>query len=170
MDEQPGFRVPEAVATLIFDQPPLTGARVEARLRLSPTQYHTIKDVMERRFAPETTIDQMVDLSHEAAVLFAPALISWNLVDPVTGEPVPATLAGLDTLDIRITGPMIATWIGWLGRAPLPLPETSPEPTALPTGRNRKQRRSTAGGQTAGGSRPKSTRSRTSSPSSACSA
>ncbi len=167
MDEQPGFLVPEPVVTLTLTEDPYKGAEVRTRVRLSPRLYHGIKDVMERRTAVDTTLDQMVDLTHEASVIFAASgLISWNLVDPATSEPLPPTIEGLDELDIRVSGRIISTWVAWLGKAPLPLPETSSEPTVLPTRRSRKPRSSTAGGPTAAASRPKSTRSRTSSPSS----
>lgn len=161
------FEVPEPTATLVFDEGVYVGVEVQVRLRLAPTWYYAIRDVMDRRVADDTTQAQMIDLTHEASAIFARlGLISWNVVDPLTHEPLPATVEGLDQLDIRTSGAFISTWMAWLGKAPFPLPVTPLEPTALPTELNRKQRRSTAGGRTAAGSRPKSTRSRTSSRSS----
>lgn len=56
---------------------------------------------------------------------FSTALESWNIEDRKTGEPVPATLDGLRTLDFTLAMAVIGAWIGTVSEAPPPLPASS---------------------------------------------
>lgn len=164
-----GFLVPEPVATLVLDVPPYVGAEIVASLTLSPANYFATMDLLDRISDEDSTRDGMMQASREIGALFADrGLKSWNLRDPRTGEPLPPTGEGVASLDIRVLSAIVSTWVAWLGRVPLPLPETSPEPTALPTRPNSARRSSTAGRST-GASGRKTSKTRTS-PSSSVSA
>src|SRR5690242_5207183 len=53
---------------------------------------------------------------------FAAALVSWNLEDQASGEPVPPTLAGVQSQDLGLVARLISGW----RRALVTVPPTSP--------------------------------------------
>lgn len=42
---------------------------------------------------------------------FAPVLVSWNLEDPLTGQPTPPTLAGLRSHTITTVSTIVGAWL-----------------------------------------------------------
>jgi hypothetical protein len=53
-------------------------------------------------------------------------VISWNLLHPKTGEPVPPTMDGLLELDAHYIGPILWAWRNGRVRIEDPLPHSSP--------------------------------------------
>lgn len=57
---------------------------------------------------------------------FATALVEWNLEDEDTGEPVPATLEGIQSQDVDFIMPIIKAWFGAIAGVSGPLGQRSP--------------------------------------------
>lgn len=59
---------------------------------------------------------------------FADHLVSWNLEDPETGQPLPPTMESIKQVDYRLIGALNNAWINTLVgvHAADPLPESSP--------------------------------------------
>lgn len=57
--------------------------------------------------------------------LMADQLVEWNLEDPDTGEPVPATLEGVRSLDFDLNWKIIDAWQAAVSGVPAPLDDGS---------------------------------------------
>lgn len=75
-------------------------------------------------------VDRFTDLFRE----FAAALVEWNLEDEDTGQPVPATLEGIQTQDTDFVMPIIKAWFDAIAGVSAPLGRTSSDgpPSAAP--------------------------------------
>ena len=74
----------------------------------------------------------------ELSEVFADALLDWNLEDPDSGEPVPATLAGVKAQDTDFILPIIKAWFegvagvaGPLGPRSTDGPQSGPPPIPM---------------------------------------
>lgn len=111
--------------------PPTTGVKLE----FEGTQYEGLEVTMDS-VSTGTVLDIMElfesaksgDVKAFRVLLdgFSAALESWNIEDRKTGEPVPATLDGLRTLDFTLAMAIIGGWVGTVTSAPPPLPGGSP--------------------------------------------
>ncbi len=141
-----GYTVPEATATLVLDKPPYAGAEIECRLSLSPAVYFGVKHWLGQ--AVEGGEATMV-AAREIGTLFNEyGLNSWNLVDPKTHKPKPATLDGVLSLDVTLIMSIAATWVSSIGTVPVPLPEASTTGSPKTPRRTAKRSSSTASGPT----------------------
>lgn len=105
-----GFRAPRTEITLTFDgYPDLDGLEVRIR-SVSVADYGRL------------TSGQMNDA--EAMAAFAGALVAWNLEDDA-GQPVPATLAGVGSLDSSFFTQLMAAWVRGMTSVPPPLSRPS---------------------------------------------
>lgn len=150
-----GWELPEARATLVLDTPPYAGAEIECRLSLTPGTYFGVRQWLGQvgsSDGPNRT-DDVMTASQEVGKLFAQyGLVSWNLTR--NGEPIPATVEGVLSLDIRLIMEIAATWLGSIGTVPVPLPEASTP------GRQRRAKTSRRQPSTAGSSTGASSQSR----------
>lgn len=100
----------------------------------------SIDDVMELMSVAELA-EEMADGSAAAAGLVTDAhrkavslmvgkvarlVTSWNVDDPVTGEPVDPDEAGVRSQDFAMVFALFEAWAGQLIRVPPPLPQGSP--------------------------------------------
>ncbi len=167
--DPPRMELPEPTATLVIDEGPYKGVEFDARLSLSPGPYFGARQWIEAGVAASSqesvTVTELLDPYRELAGIFAEyGLVKWNI--DRRGEPIPANLEGLLTLDARLLLQMVRLWLRSVGTVPIPLPGASPrgaEPTARQAG---KRTASTASGPT-GASRPRRLTAKTSAVSSA---
>jgi hypothetical protein len=123
------YKVQRTMFTLVFNDPEHEGivVRVRAtsfgeRMRiwhdLSPTQ----DDTLEVR---KTKMDEL-------HALFVDHLVDWNLVEEDDTEtPIPATVAGLHSLEPEFVGTIIGVW--QMGRAAVPAPLGQPSTGGEPS-------------------------------------
>lgn len=124
-----GFRPQEKTFRVVFDEEhDLHGLW----LRTRSVPIGTILDVMRSAGAtlrggkPGVEDIESVGLLFEK---FGGALVEWNLDDPATGEPVPATPDGLRGLDFDLVTMLAMEWVGAVVGAAAPLgPASSPGP------------------------------------------
>lgn len=127
-----GFREELNTALLKFEGE-YEGAEVRCRLTV-PTEMF----LMLQRLVASKDADQI----NEAFSMFGDdVLIDWNVEDPVTGEPYPATGAGFKHVSPKFAGQIIRVWMEEVAgvSAPLAAPsgngamsEAELEMTALP--------------------------------------
>lgn len=113
-----GFVPPTTGVKLTFDGSMYEGLEVT----MDAVSTGTVLDIMENFDAAKSG-----DTAAFKSLLdgFSGALESWNIEDRRTGEPVPATLAGLRTLDFTLAMAVIGAWLGTVSEAPPPLPNGS---------------------------------------------
>jgi hypothetical protein len=119
--------------------PPTTGVKLE----FEGTQYEGLEVTMDS-VSTGTVLDIMDQFETakdgDPAALrvlldgFSVALESWNIEDRKSGQPVPATIDGLRTLDFTLAMAVIGAWIGSVASAPPPLPGSSPSGSPSPEG------------------------------------
>lgn len=113
-----GFVPPTTGVKLTFDGSMYEGLEVT----MDAVSTGTVLDIMEH-FDAAKTGDPKAMMALLAG--FSTALEAWNVEDRKTGEPVPATLEGLRTLDFALAMAVIGAWIGSVSEAPPPLPSSS---------------------------------------------
>lgn len=64
--------------------------------------------------------------------VFLEKLIRWNVEDPDSGEPVPATMAGLNTLELDFVLAIIGAWINSMAGVSPSLGKDSPSGVTFP--------------------------------------
>lgn len=101
-----GFEVKENVQKLVFTDPSFEG--LEVRVALIPLDELTAAASLARIDPKDVTPEDVAKVTqlHDA---FAGALRGWNLTRK--GEPVPATLDGVKSLDLVFVLQLIAPWI-----------------------------------------------------------
>jgi len=101
-DEAGVFLAPPMTIRLVFDDERYAGLVVRARSM-------SIGDYLEFQ-ALSARAEETVSGSREMLSVFADRIVSWNIADPETGSPVPATLDGLLTLEPNFVLDMIRAW------------------------------------------------------------
>lgn len=72
------------------------------------------------RLAPVSTVEQIFAKNRAVAEKLADRIISWNVLDPKTGQPVPPTLDGLLAQEEYVVNAISGAWHDALvGRSPL---------------------------------------------------
>jgi hypothetical protein len=86
----------------------------------------------EVRAAGTVSPDQLAQMD-DLFGLFAEALISWNLLDDETGDPVPTTLDGLWSQDVGLALLVFQMWVMSMSQvtAPLDVPSSSGAPSQV---------------------------------------
>lgn len=112
-----GYRRPSKVYKLRFEDEP----ELEVMARSVPVG--ELLDIME-------LADQMTGAPSKADIealftMFAERLISWNLEDEDTGEPVPADAAGVLSQDFDFALKLILAWVQAVSSVAAPLVTTS---------------------------------------------
>lgn len=117
-----GFKRERRTIRLVFDDPDLNGLVVLTR----SVPLGVFMDMMKMAQLAEkamTPADMLV--VNDLFVGFAEqALVEWNLLDD-NDQPVPPTLAGMQTQDTAFMLEIVMTWLGALGAAPGPLAHAS---------------------------------------------
>lgn len=144
MDEQPGFLVPERIATLVLEEPPFAGAEIEVSISLNMVTLQAIRRWLATDINTLASDGSEILLA-EAAEVFASKLRGWNLRD--ADGPIPATKEGILSLPMDLMSRIISTWTGAIG-SPHPLP-------------SRPARRPSIGSSSSAGSRRTSSTART---------
>ena len=98
-----GFKPPCLTFKLRFATEPWTGLEVICR-EGSVEQYEALS-------ATPDDPQQRAEAFALMCATFAPALISWTLDDPITGEPTPPTLAGLRSHGITTVATIVDAWL-----------------------------------------------------------
>lgn len=119
-----GYDVPDPRVDFVFDDGPFAGATMNASVALSPNAYFGIRQWLGQLGTGQDT-DSLMAAAQEVARLFVQhARPTWNLQRD--GEPIPPTVEGLLSLDLRLLWAIVNEWVGQFGKAPLPLPGASP--------------------------------------------
>lgn len=114
-----GFVPPTTGVKLTFEGSMYEGLEVT----MDSVSTGTVLDIMEQ-FEAAKSGDPAAVLTLLAG--FSTALETWNIEDRKSGEPVPADLDGLRTLDFTLAMAIIGAWVGSVSSAPPPLPGSSP--------------------------------------------
>lgn len=94
---------------------------LEVRMRSLPVRkLMALGHVQDEIATGKATADSLAALFQ----IFAGALIEWNLEDE-KGDPVPATLEGVENQDGDFITSMITAWMGAFASVPPPLPDGS---------------------------------------------
>ena len=123
---QPGFRIPEKTARLVFEGD-MAGAEVVVRLQ--PIPLHAYLELQSKAGTDIWgAIADFVDIG----------LVSWNIED---GDgPIPPTAEGVLRADPMVGRTVFFEWLKAVVNPPAPLPETSAG-TPIPAGRSRRSSR-----------------------------
>lgn len=114
-----GFVPPTTGVKLTFEGSMYEGLEVT----MDSVSTGTVLDIMEQ-FEAAKSGDPAAVLTLLAG--FSTALEAWNIEDRKSGQPVPADLDGLRTLDFTLAMAIIGAWVGSVSSAPPPLPGSSP--------------------------------------------
>lgn len=107
-DTAPGFCPEPTVYHLTFaDHPDVAGLDV----RLKSMSIGERLEFDRMRFTPPVDLDARLKKEREIAQALADRLLSWNLLDPKTREPVPMTVDGVLSQEDRTIQPIISAWI-----------------------------------------------------------
>lgn len=101
-----GFEVPETVAKLVFTDPSFAG--LEVACALIPLD-ELVATAQLARIDPDAITAAELAKVTQLRDAFAGALRSWNLTRK--GKPVPATLAGVKSLDMVFVLQLIEPWV-----------------------------------------------------------
>ena len=115
-----GYKRGPRIYRLIFDDPEYEGLEVRASSL-------TIRRMRELMNLQDTNTDDPAEAGKATDKLFttfADCLISWNLEDEL-GNPVPATLDGIESQESDFILPVITTWMETISGATGPLDQTS---------------------------------------------
>ena len=122
-----GFVPPTTGVKLTFEGSMYEGLEVT----MDSVSTGTVLDIMEKFEAAKNGDPAAMIVLLDG---FAKALEAWNIEDRKTGDPVPATLDGLRTLDFTLAMAIIGAWIGSVTSAPPPLPGNSGSGGTSPEG------------------------------------
>jgi hypothetical protein len=117
-----GFKAKHKTYKLIFEDEEFEGLEVLAR----SLPLGSFMDTIGAMPTPAEALDPSRLTAEQRGAVgdmfaeFARALVSWNLEDD-DGEPVPATLDGLQAQDIDFVMRIITAWMDALGGIPAPL-------------------------------------------------
>lgn len=117
-----GYRRQRPTYHLVFADEEYAGLEVKVRSGSVKT-YRAIASLAGHEFSDPPSPE---DLARQAALdeAFVSVLVSWNVEDD-DGQPVPATLAGLESLDLPFVLAIVLAWMeavaGGVG-GPLPQP------------------------------------------------
>lgn len=120
-----GYRPEETIITLEFDDADLKGLKVVTR----SVRLEKFLEMMRDSLDAARTAQLIQDFGEKA-------LIDWNLLDPETGKPVPATFDGMKTQDTNLMVRIVRAWTASVGSAPAPLDDESSSGTSTATGGN----------------------------------
>lgn len=124
--DEPMFDAPRKPPTVLHFTGKLAGLRVT--MRTAPqAQLRAAASLAELSDDPEIT-DADAGILLGLIDSFGAHLVSWNLRDPDTKEPIPPTPAGIASLDDRFAFEII---MGWLATVELPDRNQPPAPSVL---------------------------------------
>jgi hypothetical protein len=124
-NDSPGCRPEPTVYHLTFpDHPDLPGLEV----RLSSMSIGERIEFDRMRLTPATTAEQAWAKDRAMAEALGARLLSWNLLDPKTGEPVPPTAEGVLSQEGRHINPVVVAWLDAITGVRRPLDSTQ-DPT-----------------------------------------
>lgn len=86
------------------------------------------------RFGTSSTFEERRDRLTALYEAIASHLVSWNLLHPKTGEPVPATAAGLLSMNQTFAGNVITGYIDAIRGVAAPLDDSSTSGEPFPEG------------------------------------
>lgn len=139
------YEVPDPRVDFEFDDGPFKGAVINASVALSPAAYFGVRQWLEQFSAGD--VDGLVNAAREVSEAFIRlGRPTWNLTRD--GEPIPATVEGMLSLDLRLIFAIVSEWVGQFGQAPLPSSEASSNGSRSAR-RAKKRRGSTAGSSSA---------------------
>ena len=126
-----GFRPEVTHYKLVFTDEKLAGLRVT--VSSMPIRKRLAFD--EHRWQPVTTFQEVTEKKTFLLQTLSEVLVTWNLLDPRTGKPVPPTVDGMLDQDPEVMDPIVNAWIEAIAPAPRPLPTPEkPDPLAdIPT-------------------------------------
>lgn len=101
-----GFEVPQTQLRLVFSDPSYAGLEVVCALPPLDKLEETAAIAADPAAVTPDTAARLLDT-------FAEQLVSWNLTR--NGEPVPATRAGLGSLDLLFAMQLIMAWLSSTG-------------------------------------------------------
>lgn len=108
MSDESGFRPEPRVYHLTFPaHPDVPGMQV----RLASMSILERLEFDTMRFTPVANALEIPEKDRRMAQALAERLISWNVLDPKTGDPVPPTLEGILSLDDWVINPIVEAWI-----------------------------------------------------------
>ncbi len=113
-----GFRPSPVLIKLNFRDSDLEGLEVTMRSV-------TIREHAELLRGQASVSSDLVESNEAYLAKFASKLVSWNLENPESGEPVPATREGVDSLESNVFTQISRAW----QQALLTVPPTSPAPS-----------------------------------------
>jgi hypothetical protein len=120
---QDGFCPEPTVYHLTFaDHPDVAGLKV----RLRSMSIGERLEFDRLRFTPPADLEARLKKERAIAQALADRLLSWNLLDSTTKQPVPLTLDGVLSQEDRVINPIAAAWIDAITgrRAPLDRTQT----------------------------------------------
>lgn len=124
-----GFRPEVTIYNIDFKDSSLEGLE----MRASACTVGEYNKMLKAAVSDTGITEQTIEDNEWILNLFVDYLVSWNLDHPITGEPVPATLEGLVSLERPVVAQIIAAWQVALVTIPKPSKpssssgETSPE-------------------------------------------
>lgn len=132
-----GFRPEPTVHSLVFKGTRLDGLVVDVE-GCSISEYNNLVlhlEKMSKTNADNVTAADAIEAGRWMTRMFVQKLVDWNLLHPKTGEEVPKTLEGLESLDSDIFAALVAAWQKSMVTLPAPLSEDSNdgEPPVTPS-------------------------------------
>lgn len=124
-DPQDGFAPEHTIYTLSFTGHPDFDGMV---VRLGHMTLGERLAFDEMRLTPPTSLQEKLVKERAIAAALAKHLLSWNLRDPDTRQPVPATLEGIWSQEDKVIGPIVRAWVDALIGVRRPLEPTPPPP------------------------------------------
>ena len=124
-----GYKRGPRIYKLIFDDPEYEGLEVRA----SSLTIRKLREIVNLRGLDSNNPHEANKASDRMFSTFADCLISWNLEDEL-GNPVPATLEGIENQETDFIMPIIGVWMDTITGATGPLDQTSSDGELFPVG------------------------------------
>lgn len=105
------------VYRLVFDDPDFEGLEIRMRSSVTTGQYLDIEELISSGQRDRAAVERMFSV-------FADMLVDWNLEDD-DGNPVPADLMALYSLDLGFVMSIIEAWTEVMVGVPAPLSNSS---------------------------------------------
>lgn len=122
-----GYRRERRLFNLKFEDPEYAG--LEVLIRTLPVgEFLGLAKLQAALSADDTDVAAVEKLFR----VFLDKLIRWNVEDPDTGEPVPTTMAGLQTLELDFVLVIIGAWISGMAGVSPSLGKDSPSGGTFP--------------------------------------
>src|SRR5215472_1165405 len=101
-----GFRPQRKIHKLVFDGTDLDGLIVRMK-SCSVAEWNETLEMMNFEGTPAEAKKANETLNE----VFAGRIIEWNMEDPDTGDPVPTTKEGFESLEQGVAARIIAAWM-----------------------------------------------------------